>query len=85
MKGKKIEMAYSYGNHDSKVDTLILTISGTGIDLAKSDHSEMVKTVLEIAGAHLYAKAHGIGFDKIVTAKIFINSGGITDEEAAAS
>ena len=63
---ENIRVDFRYGKHVDEPDTVVLQFKGTGIDTDNADHAKFIGTLVEVIGAQLYAKAHGIDMDKIV-------------------
>ncbi len=59
-KDKIITLDYSIGEHPIKKDTVVITVSGTGINVLNKDHHHFMEVMLNVISSQMYAKANGM-------------------------
>lgn len=61
-----IPVAFTYGNHDTEPDTILLKIQGIGLDLENKEHRTMVESILPIIAGQLYKMVNKLEHEIIV-------------------
>ena len=59
-KTEKVSIKYSIGQHPTEIDTVVITISGTGINVIDEQNKFFLESMLNLIATQMYAKANDI-------------------------
>lgn len=63
---EKVKLGYRVGEHPEQPDTVVISVSGTGIDVKNEKHIQFMRSVVNVVGSMMYAHANGMEIRNIV-------------------
>lgn len=63
---EKTRIDYSTGDHIERPDTVVITITGTGMKMTNEEHRHFLDILIKVIAAEMYAKANNIDHKEIV-------------------
>ena len=64
-KTENVSIKYSIGEHPTEGDTVVITISGTGINVMDERNQSFLESMLNLIATQMYAKANDIDINNI--------------------
>lgn len=56
----KVELNYSIGEHPTMENTIVISITGTGIDLKCAKHKSFIEAITRVVGSEMFAHANNV-------------------------
>ncbi len=69
--GKKITLNYSFDDHPTDPETIVISIKGSGIKASNIIHKKFMDILLNVVGTQMYAHANGIDYRDITITNKF--------------
>lgn len=63
----KKDIEFSYGYSKKKADTIVLSVTGTGLNLDDPEHHRMMRSLMKIMGSVMFSIGNNVPIDNIVS------------------